>query len=134
MKSKKLRLLATFLLLLPLFVVLLETGCDEKEENTIPVCGIENPFVNLDWLKSKKNALQTNSEITSAIIDLYRLDDADYIVTTIKLSSVYDYPGTSILNCDGTKKYTCGGNQAPGLDSCSTFFNNAQKIETLWEK
>ena len=121
------------LLLLPLCVVLLEAGCDEKEENTIPVCGIENPFVNLDWLKQMKKQIENNSEVTSAKIVLYRLNNIDYVYVHEQYQSTYDVP-SSVFDCEGTEKYVCGGNQAPGLDSCSAFFNNAQKIETLWEK
>ncbi len=115
-----------------LFFNLMGTGCEKKEEDSVTVCGIENPLSNLDWLKNIKSQLKTDSDVTSAAIILYRLNNVDYILIHGTYHSVHDYPDSIIYDCKGNEKYVCGGNQQ--VDNCSTFLSNAQKIKTLWEK
>ena len=129
MKTKKIKLLARFLLLLPLCAVLLGAGCEK--EDSIAVCGIEDPLTELDWLKDLKTSIEEDVDINSAEIILYRLNDTNYIYVQKSVSSAYDFPNT-IYDCEGNEKYKCGGNQP--VDNCTTFFSEAQKIKILWEK
>lgn len=110
------------------FVLLTGIGCEKEDSST--VCGVENPFVNVAWLKELKEQIENNSEVSSAKIVLYRLDNTDYVYVHEIYQSKYDAPNP-IFDCNGVEQYVCGGNQSPGLDSCSTFFNKAQRIETL---
>ena len=138
MKKKHLKYITTFFLLSSLSLVILATGCNKekneyKEEYSV-ACGIEYPLTNIEWLKEKKNALKSDSQTTSASISLYSLNDTDYILIHKSLSSVYDYPDAIVYDCKGNEIYVCGGNQDPAIDTCSNFFSNAQKIQTLWKK
>ena len=127
MKTKFLRLISLFFLLLPVSVVLLGVGC--KDDDSISVCGVEEPLTNLSWLKDLKADIEEDSEITSSVIALYSLDNVDYIYVQNHFSSAYEIPNT-IFDCEGNEKYKCGGNQP--VDSCTTFFSEAQKTKTLW--
>lgn len=105
-------------------------GCEKKEES-ITVCGVNDPITKLDWLRDLKTNLVENADVSSAEIILYRLDDVDYIYVQKSISSAHDFPN-SIYDCSGEMKFSCGGNQP--IDNCSTFFIKAQKITTLWKK
>lgn len=112
-----------------LLLALMGAGCEKKD--SIPVCGIQNPLTAIKWLHDLKIAVEENPNINSAEIILYRFNDVDYIYVQESTVSSHDFPNT-IYDCDGNEKYTCGGNQS--VNNCSTFFNEAQKIETLWKK
>jgi hypothetical protein len=127
MKSKKLKLRTNYLLLL--YVTLLICGCND--ENSSIVCGIDDPLTECDWLKDIKTTLEEDTNITFAEILIYRLNGVDYIYIQKSTDSAYDLPNT-IFDCEGKEKYKCGGNQP--VDNCTTFFKEAQKIETLWTK
>jgi hypothetical protein len=129
MKSKILKLLTTFLLLLPLCIVVLGAGCEK--DDSISVCGVDNPLINLDWLKNSRIDLEEDADVSSAEIILYRSNDVDYIYIQKSVNSAHDFPNT-IYDCEGNEKYKCGGNQP--IDNCATFFSEAQKIKTLWKK
>lgn len=130
MKDKKSKLLSFFLSFSLIYIALIVSGCEK--ENPAIVCGEEDPLNKIEWLNSMKNLLMSDSDVTSATITLYRLNDTDYILVHKTISSLHDYPDSIIYDCEGNEEYTCGGNQQ--VDNCSTFFANAQKIKTLWEK
>lgn len=114
-----------------LILILIITGCENEKETSVSVCGIENPLSNLEWLRNLKTGLENDFNVKSAQIVLYRLDNSDYIYVQKSVASTYDLPNT-IYDCEGNEKYKCGGNQP--VDSCTTFFSEAQKIKILWEK
>jgi len=125
MKAKIFKISFIFLLL-----VTMGAGC-EKEDSSSTVCGIKDPLTNLNWLRDLKVNLEGDSDVNLAEIVLYQLDNVDYIYVLKSISSSYDIPNT-IYNCKGDEKYQCGGNQP--VDSCTTFFLEAHKIKTLWQK
>ncbi|MCF6332543.1 MAG: hypothetical protein L3J11_04585 [Draconibacterium sp.] len=129
MKTKKLKLLTILLLLLPLCMTMLGAGCEK--EDSISACGVDDPLINLNWLRDLKNDLKDDNSVTSSEIILYRLNDVDYIYVQKSVNSAYDFPNT-IYDCKGNEEYKCGGNQP--INNCTTFFSEAQKIKTLWEK
>ena len=113
-----------------LLVILMEAGC-EKEDTSLIVCGVENPLTNLQWLGDLKVGLDGDSDVNSAEIILYQLDNVDYIYVHKVIGSSNDIPNT-IFDCEGNEKFQCGGNQS--ANDCSTFFSEAQRITTIWEK
>ena len=117
------------IMFLLLFPVLLGAGCDKEE--SLSVCGIKDPLVDLDWLRDLKTKLEEDTDISSAKIVLYRLDSDDFIYVQKNIRFGHDFPN-SIYNCEGGEEYVCGGNQP--VDDCTTFFSNAQKIKILWTK
>lgn len=125
---KKLKLLSIFLLSL-FYISLLGAGCEK--EDSISVCGVDDPLTGLNWLKTLRINLEDDVDISSAEIILYRLNTVDYIYIQKSVSSAHDFPNI-IYDCEGNEKYKCGGNQP--VDNCTTFFSEAQKIKTLWKK
>lgn len=114
------------------FVLLFSlSGIACEKEDSISVCGINDPLNNLHWLRDIKTSLEENNDINSAQIILYKLDNVDYIYVQKSIALAYDFPNT-IYDCEGNEKFNCGGNQP--IDACSTFFFKAEKITILWGK
>lgn len=104
-------------------------GCEK--EDTLSICGVNDPLNNLDWLKELKVDLEKDVDVSSAEIILYHWNNKDYIYVQKTISSGHDFPN-AIYDCEGNEKFTCGGNQP--VNYCSTFFLEAQKIIILWGK
>jgi hypothetical protein len=112
-----------------LFMILMGAGC--KKEKPFSACGTVNPLTNLEWLSILKVNTEANAEINSAVIILYQWNGGDYIYYGVKITSLHDNPD-AIFDCKGNVIFKCGGNQQ--VNTCSTFFSEAQKIKVLWMK
>lgn len=99
------------LLLLPLCVVFLGAGCDDGNEpqyeiyenHKISACGVEDPLVNIEWLKiiCNKILLKKNDIHLSFKIDLYEKNDTKEHVILIPYSpdkGIFDY---KVYDCSG---------------------------------
>lgn len=99
MKTKRSKYFTALLLLLPLFVATLETGCEEEKESTC-TCGVENPLENLEWLK---NIFESRSDVIKAYS--FTSEGDEYIVIESSLENAL----MQFYNCSGELKCEVGG-------------------------
>lgn len=124
--KKKFLILVTYLI--PL--LLISSGC-EKQEELFNACGVENTISDIDWLADIKSNYESNDDVSNSKIVLYQWNNESYFYVQKTISSTNDLPN-QIYNCSGEAILKCGGNQP--VNNCSTFFDEAIKIKTIWEK
>ncbi|MFV0376775.1 MAG: hypothetical protein ACK5JD_05660 [Mangrovibacterium sp.] len=111
MKLKKLKKRITVLLLLPLCVVLLGAGCDEEKESRyeiyenheISACGVEDPLMNVEWLKIIHDKILVNKKNihSSFKIDLYEVTETSEHVILVPYTpdkGIFEY---NVYDCSG---------------------------------
>ncbi|MEA4916751.1 hypothetical protein SDC9_134640 [bioreactor metagenome] len=113
MKTKKLKLLKTLQLLLPLCMALLVAGCEKEKEkklqyeiyenHEISACGVEDPLVNIEWLKitCDKIVLNKNHIHSSFKIDLYEENETKEHVILIPYSPDKGIFNDNVYDCSG---------------------------------
>ncbi len=135
----KLKLLFIF----SFFLIFLGTGCEDKEpqyeiyeNHEISACGVEDPLVNLEWLKRIKDEIVLNkTDIHSSFnIDLYEERETKNHVILIPYSpdkKIYDYP---VYNCSGelTIYHAGPGGEIQGVPPAFPLHSYCTFVGTLW--
>jgi hypothetical protein len=121
-----------FILLIAIFLL---TSPSCKKEKPVTGCCVENPIMNLDWLKSVKNYYDTLTSNSWDQVNIYMYDfkNSNAFLLETKKTGVSDVP-ISIINCEGKTIFICGGLQPPAQDSCNIFFQSASNKKLIWSK
>jgi len=125
--------LTLFLTLIGIFLL---TSPSCKKDKPVYGCNVENPIMNLEWLKSSKNyyVSLTRNDWSEVNIYMYDYKNSNAFQFETKKTGTYDIT-TSIYNCEGNLIATCGGLQPPPRDtSCFAFFRSATDQKLLWSK
>jgi hypothetical protein len=125
----------TFSLIMFLCGIILVTDFSCKKDKPVTGCCVEDPIMNLDWLKSVKNYYDTLTSNSWDQVNIYMYDfkNSNAFVFETKKAGVSDVP-ISIINCEGETIFLCGGLQPTSLDSCNIFFQSASNKKLIWSK
>lgn len=123
MKKILIKLIACFLVSIFLF------SCNKDDAID---CEIDNDFSSLEWLCEKATNLKNNSDLHSASIAFYTLEQDTLFATHLNWTGVNDLPSSRIYTLEGEQLYVCGGNQP--TNPCAEFHANAIRVRTIWEK
>lgn len=130
------------LLILPFFFMLIGNGCKDKdpqyefyENHNISACGIEDPLINIGWLKIITDEIVKNkTDIQNGFsIDLYEENETKNHVISIPYSpekKSYDY---AAYYCSGELTiYYSGPGETHGVPPAFPLHSDCTFVATLW--
>lgn len=86
-------------------------GCEKEKEpqyeiyenHEISACGVEDPLVNVEWLKTLYNNIKEQKNYSSLYIHMLKVIDKDEYIFEIAHPSIHDehYSSISYFDCSG---------------------------------